>query len=482
MRVLLVNHRFPPDGLGGVESYTQNLAADLVKAGDTVSIVTRRPSKSLPKPEILRELLPCGASLYCIAGGNFVYEHYGSFLLYHEDVERCFTTIMIEAVPDVVHVNHMLGQSPRFFEIAHRLRAAVVLSLHDFYFVCPRVHLQKPSGELCAGPDGGRECARTCFAQEGATAALRWGLRTAYFRRLLSLAERTVCYSGYVASYFKAFGVRPIRIPLGVSVDVADPATSVATPAPKERGTLNLAFCGILSRHKGAHLILEALRGAELGPVDLVLFGQCHEGSYEALLRERAAAIPGLKFRMYGKYQGAELRYLLHDVDAVIVPSLVPETGGLVPREALARGVPVVVSRLGALPEVVAEGENGFTFDPDRPEELAAILRRLRDDEGLLRRLRAGALRTPVVTAADHAGAIRSVYQEAIEDLLCNRTARAPDLSEIGFLHGALIALGTALVVPHKSEWEDKPLGASLKTLETFEFPSSTLHGLAFSE
>ena len=37
MRVLLVNHIFPPDSLGGVESYTQRLAADLVKVGDTVS-------------------------------------------------------------------------------------------------------------------------------------------------------------------------------------------------------------------------------------------------------------------------------------------------------------------------------------------------------------------------------------------------------------------------------------------------------------
>lgn len=147
---------------------------------------------------------------------------------------------------------------------------------------------------------------------------------------------------------------------------------------------------------------------------------------------------------MYGTYQGGDLQYLLHDVDAVIVPSLVPESGGLVPREALARGVPVLVSRLGALPEAVAEGENGFTFDPNRPGELAAVLRRLRDEEGLLARLRAGALRTPVVTTADHAGAIRSVYQEAIEDLPGNRTVRAADLAEIGFLHGALLGLGVS--------------------------------------
>ena len=38
---------------------------------------------------------------------------------------------------------------------------------HDFYFACHQVILRKPSGELCGGPDGGRECGTTCFASEG---------------------------------------------------------------------------------------------------------------------------------------------------------------------------------------------------------------------------------------------------------------------------------------------------------------------------
>jgi glycosyltransferase involved in cell wall biosynthesis len=442
MRVLLVNHRFPPDDVGGVEQYTRSLAAELVAAGETVSVVTRRQADESPRPEILRERLPDGASLYRFVGGSFEYHRYDRFLADHEALDHLFTRVMLEEAPDVVHVNHLLGQSPRFLEIARRLRAAVVLSLHDFYFACPRIHLQKPSGETCAGPDGGRECARTCFAGGDAAAPLRLGLRAAYFRRLLQQAERVVCHSRYVASYFEALGVRPSCVPLGISVGPADPAAVAAWSTPRQRGALNLAYCGVISAHKGTHLILEALADARLGSVDLVLFGRCPDRGYEARLREQAAAVPGVRLRLYGKYERDDLRLLLHDVDCVIVPSLVAETGGLVPREALARGVPVLVSRLGALPEVVAEGENGFTFDPNRRGELAAVLRRLRDEEGLVARLRAGALRTPRVTAAEHAAAVRSVYREAIDELLCHRPSGAADLAETGFLHGALLGLG----------------------------------------
>src|SRR5260370_26402925 len=133
-----------------------------------------------------------------------------------------------------------------------RLRVPVVMSLHDFSLACPRVHLQKKSGELCAGPDSGRECARTCFAKEGGDPAdptLRWGLRALYFRRLLALAHRLVSGSRYVASFFERFapGRAPIRvIPNGVPLEgLAPPAGSPAS-ARRGGGTLNLAYCGTL--------------------------------------------------------------------------------------------------------------------------------------------------------------------------------------------------------------------------------------------
>lgn len=437
--MLLLSHRFPPDGVVGVERITQTLAAELARRGDAVSIVTRREGPASPR--MVRERLPDGTPLYRLAGGRVTVKR---FLAYHEQLERLFTAALIEAAPDVVHVMHLMGLSPRFIGMAHDRGAAVVVSLQDFHFACPLVQLRKRSGELCDGPDGGRECARTCFAEEGPSARLRWGLRAAYYRRLLVTAERLVCPSRYVAAYFRAFGVDPARVrivPNGVAIDPVDPAL-LARSTPKQRGILNLAFLGSVVIHKGLHVILEALRGAGLDAVELRVLGPLAESGYVRRLRTEAAAIPGVKLRFYGPYATAELPYLLSDVDCVITPSEWPETFAIVTREAFVLGIPVVVTRLGALPEAVTDGENGFTFDPRRPEELAAILRRLVDEGGLIGRLREGARKTRVWTVGEHADAVRAVYAEALEDVARGDAARDGDAGEFAFLHEALLELG----------------------------------------
>ena len=214
---------------------------------------------------------------------------------------------------------------------------------------------------------------------------------------MLGGVERIICPSQYVAAYFEAFGAEPERvrvIPNGVSIPPAEPAHRVRPPAPGGPA-LHLAFLGTVVAHKGVHVILEALGRAALGPVELLVIGVAPDPEYARRLRQLAAGIPGLAFRMYGAYSPAILPLLLQGVDCAITPSQVPETFSITTREALVRGIPVLVSRLGALPEAVSEGENGFTFDHDRPEQLAALLRRLAGDAGLREHLNRGAGRLP---------------------------------------------------------------------------------------
>src|SRR5262249_27005428 len=158
-------------------------------------IVARRSERGRRDVGMQRERLPDGCSLYRLLAGVSRVEH---FLEYHQRVEQLFTLAIMESRPDVVHINHLWGLSPGFGDLAPRLGAAVVISLHDFYFACPRVHLHKPGGGLCDGPDDGHECVRTCFTSGFKEDRLRrWGYRSVYFRRVLSMAERTICYSQY---------------------------------------------------------------------------------------------------------------------------------------------------------------------------------------------------------------------------------------------------------------------------------------------
>jgi len=92
MRVLLVSHRYPPDGVAGVERYTQALASGLVKAGDVVSVAARRPAPTPPMPQTSTERLADGTSVYLFVGGDARRDR---FLMYQDHLERLFKGVSI---------------------------------------------------------------------------------------------------------------------------------------------------------------------------------------------------------------------------------------------------------------------------------------------------------------------------------------------------------------------------------------------------
>ena len=439
MRVLLLTHLFPPDGTMGVERYTRTLAAALTDHGDTVCVVARHPCEGTV--ETLRERLPDGIRLYRITGAR---TEAGNFLTSRRELDQHLARILLEVAPDVIHYNHLLFHSPGSIERARRLGIPVVFSLHDFYVACPLLHLRKNSGELCAGPAGGRECGRTCFAHEGPGNELRWGLRLMYFRRLLGLASQVICPSRYVATFFQSFGVDPTRLhvlPNGLWIGKKNGLAALGESFTAAR-PLRLAFLGAVVPHKGLHIVLEALRLARLPATRLLVLGPCPEPGYVSKLRYQALRIAGLEVVWNGPYETTELSGRLADVDAAIIPSQCPETFSFVAREALSCGCPVIVSRLGALTEIVREGENGFSFTHDCPAELAGLFARLNESQPLRRRLRQGAQSTAFSTVQQHADAVRHIYERALADAEFTKPLSDGHLTESGFLEQALVNQG----------------------------------------
>lgn len=425
----MVSHRYPPDAVAGVERYTESLAGRLVSSGDEVAVVCRRPG---PGPiRVAGDPDDGPPAVIRLAGGGVDRD---DLLHLSGALEEAFDRVLTERSPEVVHVNHLVDLSPRFLAAARNHGAAVVMTLHDFWVPCPRITLRKPDGRLCAGPDGGRACARDCHdAPSRAGGDDRWLLRALYQRRLLEVPDALLCPSEYVADWFRGWGVEPDRIralPNGISV----PERLVDVPEPRDDGTLRVAVLGAVVPHKGQHVVLEALEAVETGPVTIFLHGPVGDPAYLDELRERAARTERTRLRVCGPYEPDELTHLLADVHALVTPSVWPETFCLVIREALVRGVPVLATRLGALAEAIEPGVNGFFYDHDRPEQLGKLLGRLAREPELRRRLAKGAAGTRVTTLEEHAGLLREVYAEAIAGRAANAGRAAAAATELASL------------------------------------------------
>ena len=139
-------------------------------------------------------------------------------------------------------------------------------------------------------------------------------------------------------------------------------------------GPLRLVAAGRLSVEKGFDVLLEAVRlaVAEGLDVQLELVGSGPEHDRLAAL---AAGLDG-RVRLVPAQPRAALWERMDAAQVLVVPSR-REGLGLVALEAIARGRPVIASRVGGLPETVRDGVDGVLVPPEDPRALAHALHRL---------------------------------------------------------------------------------------------------------
>jgi 1,2-diacylglycerol 3-alpha-glucosyltransferase len=114
---------------------------------------------------------------------------------------------------------------------------------------------------------------------------------------------------------------------------------------------------------------------------DLVL---CGSGPLNQEIKDRARDISGI--HLPGFKQADELPVYYGLAGVFILPSSHFEQWGLVVNEAMASGLPILVSQVcGCTPELVHEGVNGFTFDPGDSEALSRLMLKMTSEEVALR-------------------------------------------------------------------------------------------------
>jgi L-malate glycosyltransferase len=207
-------------------------------------------------------------------------------------------------------------------------------------------------------------------------AALAAGARSKAYLTFLGLPEDRVIV-GYDTVSLERVRALAETLPAPEGVPHADRHfTIVARFVPKKNLSLALeAYGAYVTRHPHA-------------PRDLHL---CGSGELERELRQQAdrLGLKGVHFRGY--LQEHEIARVLGSSLSLILPS-VEEQHGLVVNEALAMGVPVLVSdNCGARDLLVRSGVNGFVFEPDNAEGLAHFMGILDQDGDEWRRLAAGA-------------------------------------------------------------------------------------------
>jgi glycosyltransferase involved in cell wall biosynthesis len=116
--------------------------------------------------------------------------------------------------------------------------------------------------------------------------------------------------------------------------------------------------------------------------------------------------------RLAGSFPEEEKAAVFGGMDVLIVPSLGLESFGLAAREAMACGVPVLASRLGALLEAHGGRDCGALLTPGSVPELQDWIERLAAEPAIVDCWRANL--PPVLSLGDHAEEIEAVYRQVL--------------------------------------------------------------------
>ena len=449
MRVVLTTHVFLPDYASGTEILTFNTARELQRLGHEVEICTGFPAPSgLSDSErfdtYIYEGIQVNRFLYS-AGPmgdqpNMVESEYNNLFF-----ARWFRRYVAQFKPAIVHFFHLQHLSASAIDVCHALGIPMLMTPTDFWLICPNNQLRLADNSLCQGPaNDGVNCLKHAVSNNQAPAVAKvfqqlpdkvvatmiWGVnkgafsrswfspmvralyqRPGFLRDRMNKLDRVIAPTRLMQDMLIKNGLRPEKIVFS-RFGIQTPAAEAHTASVG--GGIRIGFIGGLSEHKGAHLLISAVKLVPKAiALELKVFGRTDlDPAYFEKLMHLADADQRIRF--CGVFPNEEIATIFAELDVLVVPSIWYENTPLVIYSAQAAGCPVIASNLGGMAEVIEHEKNGLLFKAGDIAALACAIEELAGDRALLRQLAANAIMPKSIV--DYVAELCILYQQLLTE------------------------------------------------------------------
>ena len=447
MKIVLAAHHYPPQRMGGVELITQRTAEWLARHGHNVDVVcVETISESQGSKIVAQKEQMNGVGVHRLELGLNNNAYPLELIYENEELGKWFEALLHRINPDLVDIRSCYLLSASIISAAKRVALPLLLSLHDYWFLCPRMTLLRSDGERCPGAREAVDCAwcflaasrryrlpdklvRGQFSQlvrgsmdRGSSLAkkLRWDNKLAvmqhrrvFLRKSLDMVDHVSVQSPFLKDKLVAEGIPANKIHI-ITCGLDLGKWQSPKKHPVECGALRVGYLGQLVPKKGAHLLIRAFHKLHVSDTmpRLQIYGDLSQiPAYGRELRRLARGNDRIVFS--GKYENADVAEILAKLDVIVVPSQWYETGPLVTLEAFATRTPVVATDLPNMNSQVTHELDGLLFKPNDVQDLARQLQRILDEPSLLRRL------------AANIGPVKTSEEEIVETMQLYRTLLA---------------------------------------------------------
>jgi glycosyltransferase involved in cell wall biosynthesis len=398
MKICFIAPLFRPWSLGGAEKYMEILVDEFSKNDDVFVITTQGPkprkeSDSNPKIRIIELTKTHPVDLHSLISESQSIRKTKKILWYLNDfwslsVFNQVKSILKKEKPDIIHTNGFQGLSSSLFSAINKSNIPHVHTLHTFELFSHWAGMYR----------NGKPITKFNIFDR---------LYLTFMRKASSNIDIVISPSKFVMDFAQKNGFfyksKKFVIPHGI-----DRTTKIK---PKLQSSNEFLYFGRLDQPKGVQIAIEAFKKISSKEIKLHIAGS---GPYENKLKNLAHNDQRIIF--HGHLEKEQLQFYLNHCSYSIVPSILYETFGLVIIESLSHAMPVIASKIGAIPEIITNGYNGFLFEPKDSDSLSNIIKKTMGDHQLINKLSQNALDSSMNYPIESVfKSVREIYQSLIK-------------------------------------------------------------------
>lgn len=413
MNILYVVHQFFPEYYTGTERFVLNLCRQMQKMGHCITVLTHNTTKreQTKKAKKLEYINYQFQNIPVISISHQNLPHSFDFNIYHPEMESFYEMIFEENNFEIIHIGHPM-RNGSILKVAHKRNIPVVLTLTDFWLMCPNIIAVTKTSQLCECCDDGWKCLNTCFY-------LHWkkAIKNRYKESndFLLTSQFITSPSKFLAGLFiKNFGCNIQVIKHGVDY------SGIIQNKKMIRKNENIVFghIGTVLPHKGVHIIIQALKLIDHKNIKIKIFGNyLNKKRYYLDLLDMIKGDSRIEFM--GEYKDNAMQEIMNSIDCSICASIWWENSPLTILTSLAYRVPVITTNVGGSAEFIHDNVNGFNFSIGDPTSLADVFTKILHNPELLNNVKDNIIRTRRVE--EEAFEYEIIYQKLVRKVNMNQ-------------------------------------------------------------
>jgi glycosyltransferase involved in cell wall biosynthesis len=300
-----------------------------------------------------------------------------SDILYSFEAKRKIRRLLQDIKPDIVHLNNFAHQlSPSILDAIKEKNIPTVMTMRDYKLVCPAYSMLR-EGKPCELCKNGAyyHCFSNRCTKGSRAKSLVNTLEMYLHHNLLHSYDKIdvlISPSEFLKNKCHQMGLKReiIHLPNFVQIEDYQPTFEWTEKA--------ITYVGRLSVEKGVHTLIEAVKGVELR-LKIIGDGPLRSELEAKVKNENIDNVVFLGYRA-----GEDLKREITKSMACVLPSECYENNPRSVIESFALGKPVIGARIGGIPELVRDGETGWTFEAGNVLDLRRAIQSLLCDSGKL--------------------------------------------------------------------------------------------------